>query len=149
MGDAIVLVMGTGNSLRSDDAVAAFIIGELQKNTTLPAAYLLVQQLTTDLIPAMLPYKNILLIDAAVGINTVTWNVVHTSYAGSGPSSHHVDIAQMQRLGSQLFQRNLSITVCTIPVHNLALGESLSGETLQMAKQAVNEITDWMQALNS
>lgn len=146
MADSNLLVIGIGNSLRSDDGVAAFIIGELQKRSDVQADFCVYQQLTTDLIPIMLSHRYVLLIDAAVGINTVQWQVVQDDYTGSTPSSHHIDPGQLILLASQLFHQKLSLTVCTLPVHDMEIGDRLSDATIAFAQQAIKEIVYWIQS---
>lgn len=146
MADSNLLVIGIGNSLRSDDGVAAFIIGELQKRSDVQSDFCVYQQLTTDLIPIMLSHRSVLLIDAAVGINTVQWQVVKDDYTGSTPSSHHIDPGQLILLASQLFHHKLSLTVCTLPVHDMEIGDRFSDATIAFAQQAIKEIVYWIQS---
>lgn len=146
--DKIILI-GIGNTLRSDDGVGAYVVEQISSNGNMFFSTLIVPQLTLDLIPSLLSYDQILIIDAELGINTVRWQTAQDEYDGTASSVHHLDIRQFLSLARTLYNASLVITVCTIPVFDLRLGEGLSAETRSLADLAVKQIKDWLKTISS
>ena len=142
-------MIGLGNTLRKDDGVGAYVINKIESSRSFSCKYLLLQQLSTDLMPSLLSFESILIVDAGVGINTVTWKRITDQYNGSTPSTHHIDISQFVSLAQTLYNVTLSITVCTIPVYDLSLGEGLSSQTSSFADDAIQQIENWINAVNA
>ena len=146
--DKIILI-GIGNTLRTDDGVGAYVIAQIYSNENIPFSSMIVQQLTSDLIPSLLSYDQVLIIDAELGINTVRWQTVKDGYAGTTPFVHSLDISQFLSLARTLYNASLVITVCTIPVFDLRIGEGLSAETRSLTDLAVKQIEDWLKTISS
>lgn len=144
--DKIILI-GIGNTLRTDDGVGAYVVAQISSNENIPIASMIVQQLTTDIIPSLLSYDQVLIIDAELGINTVRWQTVKEEYAGTTPSVHSLDISQFLSLARTLYNASLVITVCTIPVSDLRIGEGLSDETRTFANLAIQQIKEWFKTI--
>jgi hydrogenase maturation protease len=144
-----IILIGIGNTLRTDDGVGAYVVDKIESSRSFSCKCLLLQQLSTDLIPSLLSFENILIVDAGVGINTVTWKRVTDQYNGSTPSTHHIDISQFVSLAQTLYNVTLSITVCTIPVYDLSIGEGLSSQTSSLAEDAILQIKNWLTSINT
>lgn len=146
--DKIILI-GIGNTLRSDDGVGPYVIEKIEASGAYSCTFLILPQLSADIISYLISFENILIVDAGVGINTVRWMNITDQYNGTAPSAHHMDPAQLVSLAQSLFSVTLSLAVCTIPVYDLSIGEELSVQTRAFANEAILQIGEWISSINA
>lgn len=118
-------IIGIGNPLRADDGIAHWVCGQLEKLQLPNVEIFMYQQLQTDLIESWLEYNEIIIVDAATDIKDVQLENAH-SQPQPTPSSHHLHPSILKALIKELYQKDITITLCKIGASNFSLGESFS-----------------------
>ena len=139
-GPGRVLVIGYGNSLRSDDGVGWHVAMRLCDDPRLTACEVLARhQLTPELALDLGEASLVILIDADVGVAPGAISVrrltgepgARNGARGMGtidrsPSTHHVDAGELLALAGELGGHVPEAVVIGVGVADLELGESLS-----------------------
>ncbi len=120
------LVVGYGNTLRSDDGVGAKVAAAVAE-LALPGVVALVRhQLTPELAEPVSEAHAVVFVDAAVDAATeVRVRQLEPAY-GAQLMAHAADPRTLLALAKQLFGRCPPAWWLTIPVENLEFGEELS-----------------------
>jgi hydrogenase maturation protease len=124
--DADFLVIGYGNTLRSDDGVGAKVAAAVAE-LALPGVVALVRhQLTPELAEPISEARAVVFVDAAADASTEVQ--VRSLEPGSGAQlmAHAADPRTLLALAKRLFGRCPPAWWLTIPVENLGFGEELS-----------------------
>lgn len=142
--DKKILLIGIGNTLRSDDGVGAYICGKIGELAIPGLTIMVVQQLLVELVEDLVNYDHVLLVDAAVNSSSVHFEPLETNSQMPVSSSHHVNASVLQALVSKLYNKSLSLHLCTIPGYDFNTGDQLSSQTKEAAADALALITDWL-----
>lgn len=139
-----ILIVGIGNTLRSDDGIGKYICDCIEK-INLPdvhctAAY----QLETNLLEELIQHDTVIIADAAVSGKPVSFINAATLEQQPVSSSHHANAASIASLGKQLYQKDVEILLCAVRGENFDIGEQLSITAIQNANDAVNTIVNWI-----
>lgn len=138
------LIAGIGNTLRSDDGVAAFVCAEIEKKKLQNVTVITSQQLQTEFIDQFLQYDYVLVVDAAVNAEGILFEKVADTTEAVLHSSHHINLATLNSLAKQLYGRPIHLFSCAIETESFETGEQLSAKTKANAEKAVLFITDWV-----
>lgn len=139
-----ILIIGIGNTLRSDDGIGKYICDCIEKinvpNVHCTTAY----QLETNLLEEFIQYDTVIIADAAVSGKPVSFINAATLEHQPVSSSHHADAASMVVLAKQLYQKDIEIFLCAVRGNNFEMGEQLSTIAVHHADDAVNTILNYI-----
>lgn len=144
-----ILIAGIGNTLRSDDGVAAFVCAEIEKKRLQNVTVITSQQLQTEFIDQFLQYDYVLVVDASIIAEGILFEKVPDTTEAVLHSSHHINLATLNSLTKQLHGRSINLYSCGIKTESFETGEQLSAKTKVNAEKAVLYITDWVSSLIS
>jgi hydrogenase maturation protease len=120
------LVIGYGNTLRSDDGVGAKVAAAVAE-LALPGVVALVRhQLTPELAEPVSTARVVIFVDAAADASTDVQMRQVEPADGAQLMAHAADPRMLLALARQLFGRCPPAWWLTIPVENLGFGEELS-----------------------
>lgn len=120
------LVIGYGNTLRSDDGVGAKVAAAVAE-LALPGVVALVRhQLTPELAEPVSEARAVVFVDAAVDAATEVQMRRLEPAEGAQLMAHAADPRTLLALAKQLFARCPPAWWLTIPIENLEFGEELS-----------------------
>ena len=120
------LVIGYGNTLRSDDGVGAKVAAAVEE-LALPGVTVLVRhQLTPELAEPISEARAVVFVDAAVDAATEVQVRQLEPADGAQLMAHAADPRTLLEMAKQLFGRCPPAWWLTIPVQNLEFGEELS-----------------------
>ena len=144
-----ILIAGIGNTLRSDDGVAAFVCAEIEKKKLQNVTVITSQQLQTEFIDQFLQYDYVLVVDASIIAKGILFEKIPDTTDAVLHSSHHINLATLNSLAKQLYGRSINLFSCGIETESFKIGEQLSTKAKANAEKAVLFITDWVSTLIS
>jgi len=134
------LVIGYGNTLRSDDGVGAKVAAAVAE-LALPGVTALVRhQLTPELAEPVSEARAVVFVDAAADASTEVQMRPVEPAAGAQLMAHAADPRTLLALARQLFGRCPPAWWLTIPVENLEFGEELSPLARRGFRMALDKI---------
>ncbi len=140
------VVVGVGNTLRSDDGVGIYICSELEKINLQGLSVINTHQLHIELVEDLNQFDTIIIIDAGIKPNCeVSFYPITEQNSNSIHSSHNIDATLLFSLLQNLYPSARSFFVCEIQVQNFELGENLSSMALINAGKAVKSITEFIE----
>jgi hydrogenase maturation protease len=140
-----ILIVGIGNTIRGDDGIGAYIAAGIEQLHLEGVHTLVTQQLHTALLDEFLPFDSIVLVDAAIAGEPVSFFRFNTTHSVPASSSHHVNASLLVALAQQLYQKELVIMICAVKATHFDMGESLSVGAKQYAELAIKTICAWIQ----
>lgn len=142
-----ILIIGIGNTLRSDDGVGAYVCEKIEKLNLPGTTTNIVQQLQVDMIEEMTLYDHVVLVDASTTGDTVLFEPVTEDLGQIASSSHHINASLIITLAKKLYNKNLSLYLCAIPGLNFDTGNTLMNQTENIAEEAIIRIKTWIYEL--
>lgn len=139
-----ILIIGIGNTLRSDDGVGAFVCTSIDKMNLPGVTIDIVQQLQVEMIEEMTHYDHVILVDASTANDTIQFESLQENLQQTVSSSHHINASLVQTLSQKLYNKTLSIYLCAIPASNFDTGDTLSIQTEEIANEAIVLIKTWI-----
>jgi hydrogenase maturation protease len=134
------LVIGYGNTLRSDDGVGAKVADAVAE-LTLPGVVALVRhQLTPELAETISEARAVVFVDAAADTSTEVQVRQLEPAEGAQLMTHAADPRTLLAMAKQLFGRCPPAWWLTIPIENLEFGEELSPLARQGYETALEKI---------
>jgi len=159
MDNPNTLIIGFGNPDRQDDGVAWHILAMLEKKLGRPIPsmdegffpngenpdLLFVLQLTPELADTISAYQRVCFIDAHTGNVPEDVNMVEVKaeYQRS-PFTHHMTANTCLSLVQTIYGRNPQAILVSVRGYEFSFSHELSPATLQLSKQAVERIMDWL-----
>jgi len=143
-----LLLLGIGNTLRSDDGAGAYVCAQLQQLQPANVQIQIIQQLQTELAEELLHYDAVMIIDASVTAMDVVIERLKPEGAAVA-SSHHMNVSMMQALAQQLYGKYINFYTCSIPAQNFEMGEILSPITKAHADKAVQLLQQWITSFSN
>ncbi len=133
-------VIGIGNPLRSDDGLGPSLAAALEKENIAGVLVVTSQQLNLELLEDAIGYKNILVIDASAVGEGLVFKKVEVVENVSAASSHHFSLEFFLAMARELYEKDLSLYVCSIRGWNFEVGNGFSAEVLSLMPQALAKI---------
>lgn len=131
------LVIGIGNTLRSDDG-AGIRAAELLRTRSPSVEVVTTQQLTPDFAETVSTYARVVILDASVAIDDLRVRHVQPGSNPSPPGSHISTPEDILALSLSLYGRApRELLQVEIPAHSLEFSEGLSPSTELAMNQAV------------
>ena len=137
-----ILVIGIGNTLRSDDGVGHYVIELLNTEPLLGIETMIRHQLTPELAETVATKSLVIFVDASLNVpeNEVRMSRIEPE-TDSQIMAHTANPAGILQLAQCLFDGNPTGWLVEISVTDTGIGETLSPVARQGAKRAVKEIT--------
>jgi hydrogenase maturation protease len=140
-----LLVIGYGNSLRSDDGVGPKTAEALAELNLPGVRTLSCHQLTPEMAVPIAAAQCVVFVDAAVDSKTSV-DLQELEPAGPGQTMAHApDPRQLLKLAREIFGRTPSAFLITIPAENLDFGEQLSARAQQGSREALQKIRAFLE----
>ncbi|MBP8976744.1 MAG: hydrogenase maturation protease [Bacteroidetes bacterium] len=144
-----VLVIGYGNTLRSDDGAgvrAAEIIAQRMNDINV----LCVHQLTPELAESLAEASLAFFLDAEVGSTTLTISTLTPQSNDSNASPHSMNPQSLLAMSLALYGSAPKTTyLIGIPAYDLRFSETLSSETSKWIEPAVEKVISLIQSFFS
>ena len=137
---AVLLVIGYGNTLRSDDGVGAKVAAAVAELGLPGVAALVRHQLTPELAEPISEARAVVFVDAAADASTEVRLRPLEPAESAQLMAHAADPRSLLALAKQLFGRCPPAWWLTIPVENLEFGEELSPLTRRGHDTALEKI---------
>jgi hydrogenase maturation protease len=142
-----ILVLGYGNTLRSDDGVGYRVAAAVHSWHLPDVEGYPCHQLTPDLAAEIAPRQRVIFVDARVAdagdAGQIQWQLVQPVAATDAPiSTHAATPAALMALARSLYHSQAIAHQLTIPAVNFAFGETLSAVTTQAEQQALRSIRE-------
>jgi hydrogenase maturation protease len=144
-----ILLAGIGNPIRSDDGIGPYICKEIEKLKIAAVTTAIYHQLHTELVEEFLSYDYVIVADAAVQGEAVSFYPLTNEQQNPVASSHHVNASLLVSLARQLYNKELPLIICSVRGENFDMGASLSDAAKNNADQAVSIIINWVSAQNT
>ena len=142
-----ILVLGYGNTLRSDDGVGYRVAAAVHGWNLADVEGYPCHQLTLDLAATIAPRQRVIFVDARVADDKdsgqIQWEPVQPLTGTAAPvGTHTATPAALLTLARSLYQGQAIAHQLTIPAVNFAFGETLSAVTTQAEQQALRSIRE-------
>jgi hydrogenase maturation protease len=134
------LVIGYGNTLRSDDGVGAKVAAAVAELDLPGVVALVLHQLTPELAETISEARAVVFVDAAVDASTEVQMRQLEPAEGAQLMAHAADPRSLLAFAQQLFGRCPPAWWLTIPAENLEFGEELSPLARRGYKTALDKI---------
>ena len=134
------LVIGYGNTLRKDDGVGVWIAEKIESLSLRDVDVRTCHQLHLELLPDLIQYRNIVLVDASADGEAVAYRTCSTSTALPAPTDHSVSPETLHQLGRELYDTDLTIHIFTVRGSSFEFGFGLSPEVEARAMAVVTRI---------
>jgi hydrogenase maturation protease len=138
------LVIGFGNTLRTDDGAGIWIAEKLSALQIAGVTVLCVHQLSLDLLEEFEPFTRVVFIDAAAEGEPVRFSPVGSPDVPVPPSAHHCTPADLLSTYEQLYGRKADGYFCTVLGEQFEFGTELSAATAERAKSASALLEDFL-----
>jgi hydrogenase maturation protease len=137
-----ILVVGYGNTLRSDDGIGQIISEKIEELQIPNVETLALHQLTPDLAGSFSEYRGIVFIDASEDMSQNEVQVFDL-FPSEEPAQieHAMSPQNLLRLARDLYSVNPSSCCVVIPARNFEFSEELSPLTKSSIEPAINIIT--------
>lgn len=120
------LIIGYGNTLRSDDGVGQIVAMKVEKWNLPQVKSIYFHQLTPELAEKIAEFDTVIFIDACLNSNQVELKPVEKENLLNNNSGHYCSPEYLLYLTKFLYQKTPQAWLITIPIQNLDLGENLS-----------------------
>ena len=139
-----VLIVGLGNTTRSDDGAAWEVVCLLELMRFPGLETRVTQQLGLELMEEWRGFDQVLLVDAALGDKAVRIEKVSGGDSLSSPSTHHLKPEILLQLSRWLYHGNPELYLCRVPAVDFGFGESLSSDARRHVREALRQIKAWL-----
>lgn len=142
-----ILVIGYGNTLRSDDAIGQIIAKELETANIPQVSSIYVHQLTPELAEKIAKFEAVIFIDGSINQDQVKLIPIKINQANNNNWTHYLNPESLINLTESVYQKKSLAWLISIPIINLDFGENLSNFAQQgkniallMIKNLIQEI---------
>ena len=128
------VIIGYGNTLRSDDGVGCAAVDLLEERGTIKnAEFIGAQQLLPEMAESLRHAQLVIFLDASVAEKTGALSIEHIqSGMVSGALSHHLNPASLLALAQSLYQASPQAYLLSVGTEHFEFGESLSEPVVAM-----------------
>ena len=140
--ETMVLVIGYGNTLRSDDGVGQHVANEVAAQGWPGVKSLAVTQLSPELASDIAQAVLVIFVDAVTSeaIHAVQAIEITTRVSGTGVMTHHATPQGLMALAGTLYDKQPRAILISVPGTDFGLGEKLSPLAAQGAEMALRLI---------
>ncbi len=158
-----ILIIGYGNPDREDDGVAWHIVMSLAEKFGIPAPQdyldgllpegnnpdlLTALQLTPEMADTFAEYDAVCFVDAHTGALPDDLNVKHLEPGfQNSPFTHHMTAETCLSITKTIYQKEPAALLVSVRGYSFKFSHSLSPRTAELAGEAVNVITAWVDEL--
>lgn len=142
----LVLVIGYGNTLRSDDGIGQIVAMEVEAWNFSYVTSIYIHQLIPELAEKIAKFATVIFVDASLQTQKVTLTTIHDKPISKN-WTHHLTPASIIHLTEFLYQTKLQAYLIHIPIENLNFGEKISNlaeegkqEALEIISNIINEL---------
>lgn len=140
------LVIGYGNTLRSDDGVGVWIADQIDA-LHLPDVYVRTcHQLHLELIPDLIEYERVILIDAGMSGEAIGFRTCNPSRALPSSTDHNVSPEILQQLALELYDVQIDVHLYTVRGECFDFGSNFSAAVKDRANYAFEMIVARIQS---
>ena len=134
-----VLVIGYGNTLRSDDGIGQIVAMEVKAWNLAQVTSIYVHQLTPELAEKIAKFETVIFVDASITTQQVTLTPIKNKQ-NSKNWTHHLTPTSIINLTEFLYQTKPQAYLIDIPIENLNFGEKISNLAQQGKQEALKII---------
>lgn len=132
------LVIGYGNSLRSDDGIGQKTAIALSQMKLKDLTAMAVDQLTPELVEKIREFEQIIFLDAEVNSDKIKVKEIEINTVENKQNwTHYFNPESLINLTSYLYQKIPKTWLITIPINNIELGEEISKEVQEEADKVI------------
>ena len=135
------LVIGVGNALRRDDGIGHAVVQALQQTAFPDNRFLLVHQLTPELVEDLSLADVVVFVDAAVDLKELHVAAVQPADPPQQLLAHATDPAGLLAFARQQYGHAPEAWTIGIPAHDLGYGEGFSAGTRSYLDLAIEAAT--------
>ncbi len=139
-----ILLVGVGNTLKGDDGIGAYICSCISNMHLTAVTVLTVHQPDTGLTDDMQNCDIIILADASVEGNGVSFTKINAGNPAGVTSSHYMNATLLLQMTKLLYLHEPELYVCSVTGYNFETGEQLSAKAKKNADKAVGIISMWI-----
>jgi hydrogenase maturation protease len=136
-----ILIIGIGNSLRSDDGVGVVACEQIDRLQWPAVSTLTTHQLFPETMLAMEGYATVIILDAEREGDLPRWQELEPSDPIAPSFSHQFDSQMLQQLQYTLQGKKSDIYLCGIPGEQFDHGSRLSPKALLNLQKAIAMIS--------
>ncbi len=139
------LVIGYGNTLRSDDGVGVWVAGRI---AALHLPYVDVRtyhQLYPELAADIVQYDTVIMVDASFSSEPIIVRKIIPLPASSPSTNHNVSPEMLQQLAGEMYGVSIDIRVFTVRGESFKFGSKLSLRVIARAIRTVDMIASLLQ----
>jgi len=140
------LVIGYGNTLRSDDGVGVWIADQIDALHLPDVCVRTCHQLHLELVPDLIEYERAILIDAGVSGEAIAVRTCNPSHALPSSTDHNVSPEILQQLALELYDVPIDIHLYTVRGECFDFGSSFSSAVRDRANCALPMIISCIQS---
>lgn len=141
-GEALTLIIGYGNSLRSDDGIGLKVASEVEQSGLPGTRSRQEHQLTPELSATIAEFDRVIFVDAAINCEKVQLQQIQSRQATGTQLGHHCDARSLLAMTEVLYGNVPEAWLITIPAANFEFGEGFSPKAEQGATKALQIIAN-------
>jgi hydrogenase maturation protease len=141
-----ILVIGYGNTLRSDDGIGQIVAREVEGWNLPQVQCIYVHQLTPELAEKIALSETVIFVDASIETQQVTLTPIQNT-ENSQNWTHHLTPASLIYLTEFLYQTKPQAYLIHIPIENLNFGEEISNLVEKRKKEVLAIISNIINTL--
>lgn len=139
-----ILLIGVGSTIRGDDGIGAYICSCIS-NMQLPAVKVVtVHQADSNLTDDINAADIVIIADAAVEGNGVSFTRIDSSDPAGVTSGHYMNAALLLQITKLLHGHEPELYVCSVTGYSFEMTEQLSPAAKKNADKAVGIISTWI-----
>lgn len=140
------LVIGFGNTIRTDDSAGIWIAEQLAALQLSGVVVDIRHQLSLDLLDEFDSFTRLLFIDASVDGEPFRFEKLGNAGVTVPPSAHHLRPEDLLGMYAQLYGKEVAAFFCTIRGENFEFGTELTPSVRVRAEKAVLILADFLQS---
>lgn len=140
------IVIGYGNTLRSDDGVGVWIAHQIDALHLPDVCVRTCHQLHLELVPDLIGYERAILIDAGISGEAIAVRTCNPSHALPSSTDHNVSPEILQQLALELYDVTIDIHLYTVRGECFDFGSSFSSAAIDRANYAFEMIVARIQS---
>ena len=143
------LVIGYGNTLRSDDGVGVWVAGRIAALHLPDVDVKTCHQLFPELAADILQYDTVIMVDASASGESITVRKSIPRHEPLPPSNHNVGPERIQQLALEMYGATVDLRVYTVRGESFEFGSMLSPSVKERATKTVALIAALLQQIHS